>query len=65
MRDIGYLQHGQAPGPCRIESVQIRHTPPDVYHAWFEGHWRLVHVQVKRLFIVYRGQRITIQIEGV
>ena len=65
MKEVGYLQHGRAPGPCRTESVRIRHTHPDVYHAWFEGRWRLVHVQVKRLFIVYRGQRITIKIEGV
>lgn len=65
MKDIGYLQHGQAPGPCRTESVRIRHSHADAWQAWYEGRWRLVHVQVKRLFIVYRGQRITIKIEGV
>ena len=65
MKDVGYLQHGQAPGPFRTQSVPIRHTAPDIWHARYEGRWRLVHFQLKRLFIVYRGQRITIKIEGV
>lgn len=62
----GYLHHGSGTaGPFRTESVPLRHTAPDTYHARFEGRWRLVHVQLRRLFIVYRGERITIQIEGV
>jgi hypothetical protein len=66
MSDIGYSQHGPGTaGPFRTESVRIRHTPPDVYHAWYEGRWRVVHVQLRRLFIVYRGGKIKIQIEGV
>ena len=66
MDDIGYLQHGTGTaGPFRTESVRIRHTAPDIWHAWFEGRWRMVHVQLRRLFIVYRGEKITIQIEGV
>lgn len=65
MNDIGYLQHGQAPGPFRTERVRIHHSHCDVWHAWYEGRYRLVHIQVKRTFIVYRGQRITIKIEGV
>lgn len=65
MQDIGYLQHGQSPGPFRTESVPIRHTAPDIWHARFEGRWRRVHVQLKKTFIVFRGERITIQIEGV
>lgn len=60
--DVGYLQHGRG---TRMESVRVRHTAPDIYHAWYEGRYRLVHVQLRRLFIVYRGERITIQIEGV
>ena len=65
---IGYLQHGEGNGPFRTESVRVK---PDTYpHAglWlarFEGKWRRVHVQVKRTFIVYRGKRITIQVDGV
>lgn len=66
MTDYGYLQHGQGTaGPFRTERVRVRHTPPGIYHAWFEGRWRVVHVQVNRLFVTYRGERITIQIEGV
>jgi hypothetical protein len=65
MSDFGYLQHGTQPGQFRTERVAVRHTAPDVWHARFEGRWRLVHVQVKRTFIVYQGARITIQIEGV
>lgn len=64
--DKGYLQHGEGTqGPFRTEAVTVRHTMPDIWHARFEGKWRLVHVQVKRLFILYQGERITIQIEGV
>lgn len=65
MESIGYLQYGQAPGLFRTERVRIRHSYADVWHAWYEGRYRLVHIQVKRTFIVYRGQRITIKIEGV
>ena len=65
MENIGHLQHGQAPEPFRTERVRIRHSHADVWHAWYEGRYRLVHIQVKRTFIVYRGQRITIKIEGV
>lgn len=64
----GYLQHGTGAGPFRTEAVPVK---PDEYpHAglWlarFEGKWRRVHVQVKRTYIVYRGEKITIQIDGV
>lgn len=60
----GYLQHGQQPGPFRTERVTVRHLYGDRYEAHFEGRWRLVHVQVNRLYIVWQGQRITLQIEG-
>lgn len=64
--DHGYLQHGQGTdGPFRTERVTVKHQAPDIWHARFEGKWRKVHVQVNRTFIVYRGERITIQIEGV
>lgn len=35
------------------------------WYALFKSRWRKVHLQVKRTFIVYQGERITIQIEGV
>lgn len=63
--DYGYLQHGSGRGPFRTERVSVRHLYLDNWEARFEGRWRKVHVQVGRLFIVYFGQRIAIQIEGV
>lgn len=66
--DKGYLQHGSAPGPFRTESVNVRPAGwphVGVWEARYEGKWRRVHVQVKRTFIVYSGERITIQIDGV
>lgn len=65
MADIGYLQHGQGNGPLRTEQVSIRNEFGDRWEALYEGRWRRVHYQVNRTFIVYMGERITIQIEGV
>lgn len=65
MSDYGYLQHGVSPGPFRTERVHVKHEAPDNWFARYEGKWRKVHVQLKRLYIVHQGERITIQIEGV
>ena len=66
MRDIGYLQHGDGTrGPFRTESIPVRNEFADRWLAFFEGRWRRVHIQVNRTFIVHRGERITIQIDGV
>ncbi len=67
-KDIGFLQHGTAPGPCRTEWVIVKPAEWPRVGEWlahYEGRWRLVHTQVKRLYIVCHGKRITIQIEGV
>jgi hypothetical protein len=61
----GYLQHGIAPGPLRTEAVTVKHEYADRYLAWFEGKWRRVHLQMRRNYIVFRGEKITIQVEGV
>ena len=67
--DYGFLQHGAgSSGPFRTEKVRIKlrgypHTGQWV--AQFMGRWRVVHVQLNRTFIVWRGERITIEIEGV
>jgi hypothetical protein len=62
----GYLQHGAGTaGPFRTERVTVRNEFGDRWLARFEGVWRRVHIQVRRTYIVYRGERITIQIEGV
>lgn len=66
--DYGYLQHGKQPGPFRTEQVRIKergYPYPGQWLAYFEGSWRVVHMQVNRLFITYRGEKITIQIDGV
>ena len=64
--DEGFLQHGEGTkGPFCTELVPVKNEYADRWLAWFEGKWRRVHVQVRRSFIVYRGERITIQIEGV
>lgn len=68
MSDFGYLQHGRQPGPFRTERVPVRLRGwPHVgmYEARFAGRWRAVHVQLKRTYIVFQGERITIQIYGV
>lgn len=63
---IGYLQHGtETSSPFRTERVSVKHEYADRYSAWFEGKWRRVYIKVNRLFIVYRGEKIIIQIEGV
>jgi hypothetical protein len=66
--DYGYLQHGMVGTPMRTERVRIKPEegkPGDCWLAFYEGRWRKVHVQVNGLYIVYRGHRITIKIEGV
>lgn len=65
MEDFGYLQHGSGVGPFRTERVRIKNEYGDRWLAFFEGRWRRVHIQISRLFIVYQGEKITIQIEGV
>lgn len=64
----GYLQHGTGNGPFQTESVPVKEdTWPNIggWLALYEGKWRKVHIQVNRTYIVYKGERITIQIEGV
>lgn len=68
MCDYGYLQHGKPPGPFLTEKVVIKQDAyPNAFRwlAWYEGRWRVVHMNTKRLWIVYHGEKITIQIEGV
>lgn len=63
---LGYLHHGEGTeGPFRTESVRVVNEYADRWLARFEGRWRRVYIQVNRLYIVYRGEKITIQIDGV
>ncbi len=63
---IGYLKWGEGTsGPFLTESVKVRHLYADNYEAWYEGRYRKVHIQVKRLYVVIRGKKITIIIDGV
>lgn len=62
----GWLHHGAGTsGPFRTEGVRVKHEHSDRYFAHFEGRWRRVHIQVNRTYIVYQGEKITIQIDGV
>ena len=66
MKDKGYLQHGAGmAGPFHTEAVSVKNEYADEWLARFEGKWRRVHIQVGRTFIVFRGEKINIQIEGV
>lgn len=63
--ETGYLQHGTGNGPFRTESVTVKHEYADKWLARYEGKWRRVHIQGGRTYIVYMGEKITIQIDGV
>jgi hypothetical protein len=66
MVDQGYLQHGEGTsGPFRTEAIAVINEYGDRWLAHYEGKWRRVHIQIKRLYIVYLGEKITIQISGV
>lgn len=60
----GYLQHGEGAGPFLTQKVCIQNEYADRWLAWYEGKWRRVHIQLNRLYIVYLGEKITIQIYG-
>lgn len=65
---IGYLQFGKAPGPFQTKQVHVKQDVwpnADKWLALYESKWRRVHVQVNRTYIVYHGEKITIQIDGV
>jgi hypothetical protein len=68
MTDTGYLQHGHAPGPYITMSVPIKQDVWPNAHRWlarYPDRWRVVYVQVNRTFIRYKGEKITILIDGV
>ena len=57
MIEIGYLQHGAGRGPFRTESVKVKHEYADNYKAFYEGKWRKLHIQVKRCYIMFQGEK--------
>jgi hypothetical protein len=63
--ETGYLQHGSGKGPFRTEACSIRHVKLDQYEAYFECRWRKIHFNQSRYWIIYKGQRINLQWEGV
>lgn len=64
--DIGYLHFGSGTaGPFLTRSVPVKNEHGDRWLARWDGKWRRVHIQVGRTFITYRGEKVTIQIEGV
>lgn len=63
--EIGYIHHGTASGPFSTERVHVRHICLDQYKAFFEGRWRKVYVGVKMTYIIYKEEKLKIQIEGL
>lgn len=64
--DVGYLQYGAGTdGPFCTESVRIRHLFADKWEARFEGRWRKIHIRANRTYIVYQGEKIKIQVNGL
>lgn len=63
--DVAYLQHGSGAGPFRTESVKLKHEKLDRYLAFFEGRWRRVYIGMKRNYIVFRGEKITLVSDGL
>lgn len=66
MREHAYLQHGQGTnGPFLTEHAPMKFEAPDNYYVRFDGRWRKVHMNLKSLWIMYRGKRINVLIEGI
>ena len=61
----GYLQFGKYPGPFLTKGVPVKHCAPDNWSALYESKWRKVHIQTHRTYIIYMGEKVTIQIWGV
>lgn len=65
-KDYGYLHHGAGTnGPFMTEKVLVKLERPDNWFARYEGKWRKVHMNLSKCWIVYCGNKIVIQIEGV
>lgn len=63
-----FLQHGCAGEPMRTESTHIKERGwPHVggYLVYYWNRWRVLHVQLNRLYIVCEGKRITVIYEGI
>lgn len=72
--DLGFLHHPSTGVYCSVtqmpistmpEKVSVRSCGSGEWQALYEGKWRKVHMQVNRMYIVYMGKKINIDIEGV
>lgn len=64
--DYGYIQIGSSTNlPMYTVRVPVKTTGSGNWYALYEGRWRKVHVQVKRLYIVCQGEKFNIVIDGV
>lgn len=59
-----YLHFGSGKGLFLTISAPYKHLYVDRYCVLYDGKWYRVQVQVKRLFIVVRGEKVTVQLEG-
>ena len=69
--DYGYLQHvavreNGTRDSFRTEQVKVKNKGAK-WLALFMGHWRKVYIQKERekVFILFQGEKIPIQIQGV
>lgn len=53
--------------PVRVDTiVKPRGWPhPGQYVCWFEGSWRVVHVNTSRSWINYNGDRLPVECEYI
>lgn len=55
--ETGLLYFGNAK-----QLIKVKHLFADNYLAYYEGKWRKIHIQVKRLYINYLGKKLTIEL---
>ena len=65
MTDKAYIQLGKGKGPFVTISAPIKHEGADKYKILFEGRWRKIHIQTNRLYVVYMGEKLTVNYEGI
>jgi len=64
--DYGYIHHGEGTnGPFMTQRVAAKMQHPFNWYVQYEGRWRKVHVKLNKVFIIYKGEKLTVQIEGV
>ena len=61
----GYLHFGTDRGPFLTIGVPTKHEGADRWLAFWEGRWRRIHIQVRRLYVIVNGERVTFTMDGL